>query len=32
MDFVMAGTHFARDISVSSYILHLFPKFMKPYV
>ncbi|KAF8202595.1 cytochrome P450 [Mycena galopus ATCC 62051] len=29
MDFVMAGTHFARDISVSSYILHLFPKFMK---
>ncbi|KAJ7042980.1 cytochrome P450 [Mycena alexandri] len=32
MDFVMAGTHFARDISVSSYILHLFPKFMKPVV
>ncbi|KAJ7755767.1 cytochrome P450 [Mycena olivaceomarginata] len=32
MDFVMAGTHFARDISVSSYILHLFPKFMKPAV
>ncbi|KAF7297355.1 hypothetical protein MIND_00969000 [Mycena indigotica] len=32
MDFVMAGTRFARDISVSSYILHLFPKFMKPAV
>ncbi|KAF5366267.1 hypothetical protein D9758_005804 [Tetrapyrgos nigripes] len=32
MDFVMAGTHFARDISVSSYILHMFPKFMKPAV
>ncbi|KAJ6454267.1 cytochrome P450 [Mycena vitilis] len=32
MDFVMAGTHFARDISVSSYILHLFPRFMKPAV
>ncbi|KAF7321139.1 hypothetical protein HMN09_00202000 [Mycena chlorophos] len=32
MDFVMAGTHFARDISVSSYILHLFPKFLKPAV
>ena len=30
MDFVMAGVSFARDISVSSYILHLFPKFIKP--
>lgn len=30
MDFVMAGVRFARDISVSSYILHLFPKFLKP--
>lgn len=32
MDFVMSGVRFARDISVSSYILHLFPKFMKPCV
>ncbi|THU95307.1 cytochrome P450, partial [Dendrothele bispora CBS 962.96] len=32
MDFVMAGTKFARDISVSSYILHMFPKFLKPAV
>jgi hypothetical protein len=30
MDFVMAGVKFARDISVSSYILHMFPTFMKP--
>ncbi|CAK5271120.1 unnamed protein product [Mycena citricolor] len=32
MEFVMAGTDFARDISVSSYILHMFPKFLKPLV
>ncbi|KIJ43181.1 hypothetical protein M422DRAFT_253378, partial [Sphaerobolus stellatus SS14] len=29
MDFVMSGVRFARDISVSSYVLHMFPKAMK---
>ncbi|CAL1703341.1 unnamed protein product [Somion occarium] len=32
MNYLMAGIRFARDVSVSSYILHAFPKFMKPFV
>ncbi|KAH8824882.1 cytochrome P450 [Flagelloscypha sp. PMI_526] len=32
MEYVLAGVHFARDISVSSYVLHSFPPFMRPLV
>ncbi|CAL1703350.1 unnamed protein product [Somion occarium] len=32
MEYLMAGVHFARDISVSSYILHAFPRFLRPFV
>ncbi|KAJ7460275.1 cytochrome P450 [Mycena latifolia] len=30
MEYVMSASDFARAVSVSGYILHLFPKFMRP--
>ncbi|KAF9075522.1 cytochrome P450 [Rhodocollybia butyracea] len=30
MDFIMASVKFAKDVSISSYILHMFPKALKP--
>lgn len=30
MEYVMSASDFARAVSVSGYILHMFPKFMRP--
>ncbi|KAF9075520.1 cytochrome P450 [Rhodocollybia butyracea] len=30
MDFIMASVKFAKDVSISSYIIHMFPKALKP--
>ncbi|KAJ7060186.1 cytochrome P450 [Mycena amicta] len=32
MEYVMAGTRFAKAVNLSSYVLHLFPEFCKPAV
>nr|GAT51170.1 predicted protein [Mycena chlorophos] len=32
MEYVNAGTNFSKMVSISSYILHLFPEFLKPAV
>jgi hypothetical protein len=30
MEYVVSASDFARAVSVSGYILHMFPKFMRP--